>query len=740
MRPPGLSFRTAHMKYLPVDVETRSLLDLRKVGAYQYARHPSTAVWVLGYVDADGEVKQWTPGDTVPPEILKAATDPEWRFAAFNANFERQIFQHVLRQYGFPVVPIEKWRCLQADALAHALPASLEDVAIALRLKNRKGDNKAMLALAKPRKDGSFDDDPAHLAKGLAYNAQDVQLELELPQRLPPLSEAEQLVWQLDQRINDFGFHVDGELLAGALKVAAAAEAEIEQQIREITGGEVETANQSARIIAWVAKHGEIIADVKKRTVAAALRRKNLAPEVHRLLQLRQAGAVASAKKFETMKAYRADDGRVRGCLRYHGAATGRWVGTGPQPQNLKRPTIADLTAAIERVISGDLATMKAHYEHPLEVVGEISRALICAPEGKRLIVGDFTGVESIVTAWLSGQHDKLDLWRRFIASGNRDDDPYIAIAARFGLIGENARDTGKRADLAFGYGGGLGAWRAMAPEGDATTDEEVERLKRAWRDAHPETVRYWYMLERAAIAAFQNPGTLKRTNKIAFLYEVPFLFAVLPSRRRTAYPYPRLITNRFGNSAVTFRDNAGGKFVDCNHGMGAYGGSLMENVVQATARDLLSSAMQHLEAAGYRIVLHIHDEIVAEVPLDFGSVDEFKRLMTMLPDWADGLPLAAKVRNGQRFAKIEAPSPDDLTPVDPPEEPAPGDPLEAEEKSSAQDPDYTFSRGTVEGTPREERREERATLNGHDEHAETFNNYTAENDRPHGRGRKEGE
>jgi DNA polymerase len=351
--------------------------------------------------------------------------------------------------------------------LAHALPASLEGAAEALELENRKGDSAAMRRLSRPKKDGSWEDSTELLEALYTYCGTDVTVERELAERLPPLSDAEQLVWQLAARVNDAGFPIDSALLEGALKIVTAAEAELEQELRQLSGGEVTTVDQADRLRAWLEARGCSIPNVQKRTVSNALRRKDLTAPVRRALELRRAGAhTASVAKFAALRAYRAEDGRIRGTLKYHGAGPGRWVGAGPQPQNFRRATITP--EMIERVRAGDLTQLQAHYaQPPLEIVGDIGRAIICAPPGKRLICGDFSGIESIVTAELAGQRDKVELWRRFIEAGGPD--PYLELGTRCGVPEEQARDIGKRCDLAFGFGGGLGAWQRMSPENDAT-------------------------------------------------------------------------------------------------------------------------------------------------------------------------------------------------------------------------------------------------------------------------------
>ena len=393
---------------------------------------------------------------------------------------------------------------------------------------------------------------------------------------------------------------------------------------------------------------------MQKATLQKALTRSDLPPATRRVIELRLDGAHAAAAKLKTIRNWRNPDGRVRGMFRFHGASTGRWTSVGLQLQNMKRPLVEDLAAAIEDVATGDFDHMRRRYQQPMSVVGDITRALFCAAPGHRLITADFSGIESRVTAWVSGEQSKLDQWAKFDRTGAPEDEPYFILGSKFGLSGEQARPTGKTARLGVSdIMGAVGAWRKLAPPDDASTEIEIKRRQQAWRDAHPNTVRFWCALDRAAIKAVRQPGTIVQCKRVAFRCEGDFLFMRLPSGREIAYPFPRLRINDRGDRVVIFMDNDKGQWVECRHGQGAYGGIWIENAVQAIARDLFAAAMPRLEAAGYPIVLHVHDEICAEVPEGFGSAEEFLQILTTPPDWADGLPIAAKVREGERFCKI---------------------------------------------------------------------------------------
>jgi DNA polymerase len=654
------------MPILLRDYETRSQLLLKAVGAWKYSAHASTDVWCCAYTVDDGPIQLWIPGDPVPMEFVEAARNPDWLVAAFNDHFERLIERHIMApRYGWPTIPIERHRCLQASALALALPASLSGVAQALQLDQSKdvGRRRIMLQMARPRKPRAGEDpvglywfdDAERRAHLYAYAKQDVATERALYHRIGFLPPDEQDHWILDARINDRGIHLDRKLLDAAIQIADAAQREIDEELLRITDGAISSINQTAKMLGWLAANGCPILNLQKSTLQKALSRTQLLQAARRVIELRLDGAHAAALKLQTMRNWIADDGRARGCFRYHGASPGRFTSLGIQMQNLKRPSVKDLGAAIEAVAKGDLSNLRSRYPQPMSVIGDIARSLVCAPPGHRLIVADFSGIESRLTAWVSGQQSKLDQWATFDRTGNPQDEPYFITGHKiFGLPKAQAREPGKTGDLAFGYMGGQGAWQKLALRGDTSNDSEIKRRQRAWRLAHPHTMRFWYALDRAAKNAMRHPGKIVECRGVAFRFcPDGFLRMRLPNGRKIAYPFPKLTSNNRGDLVVVFMDNEKGKWTECRHGLGAYGGTWMENAVQAIARDLFVEAMQRLEAAGYGIVLHAHDEAVAEVPVDFGSVEEFLQIFTALPAWGSGLPLAAKARVGDRWCKV---------------------------------------------------------------------------------------
>jgi DNA polymerase len=646
------------------DIETRSTVRLDRCGAWRYAADPTTEVLCIGYAVDDGPIHIWTPDQAIPEEFLTAARDPDWRIVAHNDQFEAAIEQLLLhRRHAWPLVPIKQHRCTMALALAAALPAALEKAATALGLpfqKDRDG-HRLMLQMSRPRRSRKGEnpdqlywiDGPEQRQRLHEYCIRDVELERALFHRLPPLSETEQALWALDQIINQRGFHVDRVLALAARELARHEQEAINAEIAAVTNGEITTANQVARIVAFVHEHGRTLQSLGKRSVSALLAH-GPEPDIRRLLELRRDGSRASTRKLDTLLAGLDVDNRLRGTLRYHAASTGRWSGARFQPQNLKRPETKDLAAAVDAVLTGNRERV-LELGAPLTVVGDISRALICAKPGHTLIGADFSAIEARVLAWIAGEEWKIENFTKYDETGDPALEPYCVTASKIlrrpiTPEDEAGRAVGKIAELAGGYGGSVGAWRRFAPE-DKRPDQEIRNDITAWRDAHPATRKFWRELERAAKRALFTRRRIIVGNSLAFEPVNRTLYLRLPSGRRLAYPEARLGPGKFENTPqIIFKDNASGGWTDTR----AWYGSLAENVVQAISRDLLAAAMLRLEAAGCFLVLHVHDELVAEAPEGRGSTDQFVAIMTMLPDWAQGLPIAAKAWTGPRYVKTK--------------------------------------------------------------------------------------
>jgi DNA polymerase len=455
---------------LDIDFETRSTLELEQVGAHVYAACPHTDVWCAGYTVDDEPAEAWAgiAPDAGCPDVIRRAVAERWTPHAHNANFERVIWHHILTpRYGWPEPALEQWRCSMAACRAAALPGSLDGASAALNLPIRKDAEgyRLMRKMAKPRKPRSdedprggpyWHDEPAKKLRLQQYVMRDAEVERAISKVVPPLTINEQALWQLDARINERGFYTDDLLLDAGYRVVAAIEVTLQEEFRELTG--LNSTNQTDKFKAWLKTHHCVVTDIQKETLKNALRRKDLAPEVRRAIELRLQLAHASAAKVKALLAWRGADGRVRGTFQFHGTGTGRWSGHGPQPHNFKKDSDGTDTK-IAAIMAGG-----AGLDSPVEAVGDIARAMVRAEPGHRLFIGDFSGIESRVLAWAAGEQSKIDLWKRFDETGDLNDDPYVTNGRNFGHPESTARPYGKIGDLAFGFNGGVGAWKNFAP------------------------------------------------------------------------------------------------------------------------------------------------------------------------------------------------------------------------------------------------------------------------------------
>lgn len=680
------------MTALHIDFESRSAVDLRKTGVYVYAEDPTTDVWCAAYSFDDQPVQLWLPGQPLPPGIFDVSTSvfsPDL-VIAHNAAFERAIWAHIMGpRYGWPVPQARKWRCTMAMALAMALPPGLGDCSKALGLGIDKDDDgkSLMLRMAKPRKPRKGEDldallwwdDAERLEKLYAYCKQDVEVERAIERHLLPLRPTEQALWQLDQTINDRGIHVDTALCRQALQVVDTAAKWLNDEIRELTDGAVTHTTKVADIRSWLASQGVHVDKLDKEELGFLLERDGLDSRVQRVVEIRQEAAKAAVKKISALLAGTSSDSRARGLLQFHAASTGRWAGRRFQPQNIARPKSEDIDGAIESVATGSADFVRLVQGEPLAVVSDCLRGLVGAAPGNTLYAADFSNIEGRLIAWLAGEEWKLQAFRDFDA-GVGPDIYKLAYARSFDIeaaaVDKEQRQIGKVMELALGYQGGVGAFQKMAVGyGVTVEDDRADELKVAWREAHPNVVQFWYDLENAAKGAIERPGETQHVGRIAFRKAGTFLYLRLPSGRAIVYPFPcikkklmpwtqrgAMILPATDDAPAVYEQLPVWKDSICYRGVDpfnrqwsdqfAHGGLLANNAVQGTARDIEAEAMTRVEAAGYSIVLTVHDEIVSETPKNFGSVEEFEQLMTTLPAWADGLPLAAGAWSAERYRK----------------------------------------------------------------------------------------
>lgn len=671
------------------DVETRSLVDVGDVGAHVYAAHPSTKVLCVGYCLDNQPVKIWRPGQPVPKEFSYALRHKEYGFGAHGAAFELEIERNILvPKYGFPTLPVERNICTMAISHALSLPGGLEKIAKVLNLDHMKDSvgHKVMLQMSKPRRARKAEDqeqvhwytDDERMGKLEAYCMDDVAATREILDTLPELSEQEYQVWLLDQKINNHGIYLDRKLLLAAKQIIEVALPSFDQELTRLTNGQVTAITEVAKLKTWINQFHPI--DTIRKGDLEELLQGELPDNVRRALELRQQGAHAAIKKVYSLLDRRDADGRVRGAFIYHAAGTGRWSSRGAQIHNLKRPLTKDIEAAIKIVSTGDYTQVRKAYPNPLSVIGDLIRATIAAAPGNVLIGADFSGIEARVTAWCAGEESKLDVFRAYDAG--KGPDPYVISAAAIDNLeplklyedfksgspeARESRQRGKASELAFGFAGGVGAYRRFAPD-TTLTDEEIERIKNRWRRKHPHIVQLWAALNMSAWrVAHDHSKVVTVLDRLTFeCDDQPIMWITLPSGRKLAYPHARvgnfykhpggvvtesLKKNMWAtSSAVGFKDASAGQWRDVL----VWPGILVENIVQAISRDLLSEAMLRVDKAGFAIVAHVHDECVIEVAKKDAArvLPEFKRLMNVVPKWAVGLPIVAKPWQAARYVK----------------------------------------------------------------------------------------
>ena len=686
--------------YVVIDFETRSPADLKKTGAERYFEHPDTGVWCLCYaVGDDGEVQTWRPGAELLPGELIGHVAAGREVVAHNAHFEMLGWARLIRDgYALPPLDPRQVNDTMARARALALPGSLEDAAAALHLpiaKDAEG-RRVMLQLARPRSREPLVwwDDPAKLARLIEYCKTDVEVERLLHKKLPPLSAEERALWVRDWHINQRGVLLDMPSIERAAYVVAEEQKRIGWEVRALTKGVVPSAQTTSKMLAWLRTRGVEVDSLAKAHVRDLLQGSDLdrVEGVRAVVELRKEAAKASTAKLKAMQAGACSDNRARGLFAYHGAGqTGRWAGRRIQTQNMPRPDKSFKPRDAENVIDWlphGAAGIRFEYGSVLDAVSWSLRSLLIAAPGTRFLQSDYSNIEGRVLAWLAGEEWKLRAFRDFDAG--RGADLYkLAYSKAFGVpaesVNDDQRQIGKVMELALGYQGGHGAFISMganyglqpadlvAPIRDASDSDEwhdaaqryehgaygltrdefaaIGVIVRGWRNAHERVVRFWYALNDAAVQAVRNPGEITGAGPhIRYKSVGDFLYCRLPSGRKIAYAHPCIGVNTYGRECVTFWgvDTLTRKWSE----QSGYGGHFAENVTQAAARDILACGIERTENAGYPCVMHVHDEILSETPCDYGSLVEFMQLMSVVPAWAESLPVAVAGWEGERYRK----------------------------------------------------------------------------------------
>jgi DNA polymerase len=702
------------MSVLHLDIETRSTVDLRKTGVYVYAEDPATDVILACWALNDGPVHTWLARQAPPIELfdaLRCAAGGEVAVVAHNAAFERTLHRHVLaRRYGWPELPLEAWDCTMARGRAMGLPGSLDGALGAMGApftKDRQG-HSLMLRMCKPRRienDGTvvWWEDADRIERLAAYCAVDVQGERWLDKRILPLSPEERRVWLADQRLNDRGVPIDVDFCRAAIEVSNQTRDLLDKEMRAVTGGAVPKASNVARLRDWlISKNVQIqppqpekiptraevfdqgqarwgsydgllrddyaqyeseddgedeTPELRRNDVERLLREALDGSPVKRALEIRLEAGKSSVKKIDAMLRRVQPDGRVRGMLTYWGAGPGRWsaAGSGIQLQNLPRDGVKNWDRA-RRLLDDGPETVDLLEGPPLDVLSRMLRGAILAPEGDDLIFADLASVEARGVAWLAGQDDLVDAFasgaKIYEEMGATIFDMHVSAVLKDSF----ERWVGKGVILGSGYQMGAPKFVATcAKSGRVVPLALGERAISSYRTRFPRIPALWYGMQDAAIAAVRNPDSVQvvpeAMGRVSFAMFKKWLQMTLPSGRKISYRNPSIeYDERFGRDALVYmgldsKTKQWGK-------QRTYGGRLTENAVQGMCRDLIAHRLDDLEQAGYAPILLVHDETITEQPAERGSREEMIEIMTRLPAWAEGFPLAADGHRARRYRK----------------------------------------------------------------------------------------
>lgn len=635
------------MQTLSIDLETFSSQPLQKTGVYRYVESPDFEILLFAYRVDGGPVQQidLACGEKIPSKILSALEDETVSKWAFNANFERICLSRYL---GYPTgdyLEPDSWKCSMVWAAYMGLPLSLEGAGAVLGLEKQKlAEGKDLIKYfcqpcAPTKSNGQRTRNlPEHAPdKWLAfkrYNIRDVETEMSIQSRLSkyPVPDSVWEEYHLDQKINDRGVGLDMELVRQAIQMDGRSRSELTQAMKELTS--LDNPNSVQQMKQWLADNGVETDTLGKKAVAELL--KTAPPELQNVLLLRQQLAKSSVKKYQAMETAVCADGRARGMFQFYGAnRTGRWAGRIIQMQNLPQNHLGDLSEARGLVQAGDFDALEMLYEDVPDTLSQLIRTAFVPQENRKFIVADFSAIEARVIAWLAGEK-----WRQDVFAEGKD--IYCASASQmFGVpvekhgVNGHLRQKGKIAELALGYGGSVGALKAMGALEMGLQEDELPALVSAWRQANPKIVQFWWAVDHAVMDAVTRKTTTK-THGIIFSARNGMLFITLPSGRSLAYVKPKIGENRFGGDCITYEGIGGTKKWER---IDSYGPKFVENIVQATSRDILCYAMKTLRCCS--IVMHIHDEVVIEADRRM-SLQAVCDQMGRTPPWANGLQLRA--------------------------------------------------------------------------------------------------
>ena len=646
---------------ISIDIETYSDRDLKKCGVYKYAESPNAELLLFGYSINNGPVTviDVAQGEEVPEYILKALTDDNIIKWAYNASFER-IFLSVWLKRNYPQYFVSysidedtvsnyldpsAWRCSLVWGAVMGLPLSLKGIGAVLKLDEQKMSEGTDLIRyfcvpCKPTKTngGRTRNLPEHApekwATFVAYNRRDVEVELSIKEKLKnfPVPEFLWDEYHLDQEINDRGIGVDMKLVTNAIAFDERSKGTISSQMKDMT--DLENPNSVVQMKAWLAENGMETETLGKKAVAELM--KNAPESLAQVLALRQQLAKSSVKKYQAMENAVCDDGRVRGMFQFYGAnRTGRWAGRIVQLQNLPQNHMGDLAEARELVRQGDYDSVEMLYDDIPDTLSQLIRTAFIPKPGYKFYVADFSAIEARVIAHLAGEKWRAEVFKNggdiYCASAEQ---MFHVPVKKHGVNG-HLRQKGKIAELALGYGGSVGALKAMGALEMGLSEDELQPLVDAWRASNPNIVQLWWDVD-AAVKTAVSMRTTSETHGIKFVWRSGMLFVYIPSGRRLCYVKPKMGQNKFGGDSITYEGVGSTKKWER---LESYGPKFVENIVQAISRDLLMNAMKTLSHCF--ICGHVHDELIIECKEEV-SLEELCKQMARVPDWMPGILLRA--------------------------------------------------------------------------------------------------
>ncbi len=640
------------IREMSIDLETYSDADIKKSGVYRYVESQVFEILLFAVSINGSPVKVYdlASGDVLPDNIIYALVDDAVTKWAFNAAFERICLSEYLRQEKPELMKDhylnpDSWKCSMIWSAYMGLPLSLEGVGCVLGLEEQKlKEGKELIRYfcvpCKPTKTngGRTRNLPVHNMEKWelfkAYNQRDVEVEMSIQQKLHKFPVPD-FVWEeyhTDQRINDRGIALDWQVVENAIQIDAVSKEELLSAMKKITG--LENPNSVLQMREWLLDHGVETDSLDKKAVASLM--KDVSPEVHEVLMLRQQSAKSSVKKYQAMENVVCEDGRVHGMFQFYGAnRSGRWAGRLIQLQNLPQNHMPDLEDARGLVKNGDYEALSMLYDSVPNVLSELIRTAFVPKDGCKFVLADFSAVEARVLSWLSREEWRTEVFR------NNGDIYCASASAMFGVpvekqgVNSHLRQKGKIAELALGYGGSVGALKSMGALDMGLKEEKLQPLVDMWRQSNPNIVQFWWDVDRTVKYAVKG-RTTSETHGIQLSYQSGMLFIKLPSGRRLCYVKPKMGENQFGGEAVTYEGVGATKKWER---IESYGSKFVENIVQAISRDLLCYSMKMLQ--GYEICAHVHDEVIVECGMDV-EVETVCDLMGQVPAWVKGLELRA--------------------------------------------------------------------------------------------------